>query len=227
MATAKSFWTLYQAISNEQYGLFGDYLSQSEVLPRAPQLKAMATPAENEAAEWYALGDADSYRSWLAAKLFGKNNLAEELKSLNRSELKLVLGACVYLRHSWHQGNTNVGPIPDEVPVDTRGDAVEEPPALKQAVEFVAERLGVAPYLTLYMWVFCNWKWTPSSGRSVAASDCLPLSTHEYMCDRTIGSLLSPRGFSWFTGAAKESEASLWRAFLRTANSWLSHYMVR
>ena len=208
--TSKSFWTLYQGISTEQYGLFGDYMGQSEVLPRAPQPKAIVTLAENEAAERYALGHADSYRSWLAAELSGKN-LTEELKSLNRSETKLVLGACVYLRHSWHQGNPNVGPISDEVPVDARGNAVEEPPALKQAVEFVAERLDVAPYLTLYTWVFCNWKWTPASsaGSSGVTSD-LPL-THKDMCDRSKGSL-SPR-FSWFTGAARESEANLWRAF--------------
>ena len=207
VTTSKSFWTLYQAISSEQYGLFGDYMGQSEVLPRAPQLKAMVTLAETKAAERYALGHADSYRSWLSAELSGKN-LAEELKSLTRSEAKLVLGACVYLRHSWHQGNPNVGPISDEVPVDAGGNAVEEPPALKQAVEFVAERLDVAPYLTLYTWVFCNWKWTPAS-RNPESSD-LPL-THKDMCDRSKGSL-SPR-FSWFTGAARESEANLWRAF--------------
>lgn len=205
----KTFWEIYQTIASEQEGVFCECIitdgdDNNSMLSNTPKLKAMVAVAEHEAADRYAMEDSDSYRSWLAERLDrldeGGNLLLDELYRLGgRSEMKLVLGACVYLRHSWHQGNPNLEPVPTIDVVDSHGRVVKEPYALHLAVEFVADRLGVAPYFNVYSWLFCNWKWTPTAefARDVDLAEDL---TYEKMCDLTKGSL-SPR-FYWLTGAA-------------------------
>ena len=202
VTTTKTFWELYQVIANEQTGLFGD--SMDAVLQEAPILRAMVVLAEQESAHQYALCDADGYRQWVTRRLDTLGDPSQELGGLTRPEKKLVLGACVYLRHSWHQGNPNAGPLDTTSALDSQGRVISEPPQLKLVVEYVASELGVAPYFNVHSWLFCNWKWTPTTTEPEDLS-------YDKICDLTTGSM-SPR-FFWLTGPAQESEVNFWRAF--------------
>ncbi|CAB9511947.1 expressed unknown protein [Seminavis robusta] len=207
VSSTTSFWELYQKIANEYTGLFGDSLDAPDILAGAPLLRAIVNMAEHQSPQEYARCNADQYRAWMVEGLSSNrvSNLMAELESLRRSELKLVLGACVYLRHSWHQGDPTAGPVETTQPMDAHGNVVTEPSQLSIAVEFVAKRLGVAPFFNVYSWLFCNWRWTPSSA---AVNEGL---TFDKICNLQAGSM-SPR-FYWLTGTARESEANFWRAF--------------
>lgn len=215
----RSFWDLYKDIAKKETGLMEEMCDST--FPNAPKLRAIMNLAEKESPEHYSRARADEYRAWLAWRLTdidsgdGGKDLQNELEALSRTEIKVVLSGCVYLRHAWHQGNPNMEPVPEMDPTDSYGNIIREPRQIKMAVEFAAEKLGVAPYFDLYQFLNCNWKWTPADSSTrmdrLMGTQKEEILTYEKICDLNAGSI-SPR-FFWLTGPARESEAHFWRAF--------------